>query len=88
MAKAKQKPEPPTTPELEAMASQLDKLAEQATTLGEEVVAKRCRWAAKSARHANKQRANRLKRVGNMVAGMKEKGLSDTEIIARLTGGK
>jgi hypothetical protein len=39
---------------------------------------------AKSARWADNLRMNRVKRVGSLVKKMKEKGLSDSEIVARL----
>jgi hypothetical protein len=74
--------------ELETLAVKLDGLAQEATALGEDAVVKSITTAAKSCRWADKQRQNRLKRVGTIVQTLKEKGLSADEIVARLTGGK
>ena len=69
------------------IAVKLDALATEAEGLQEERVVAICKRAAKSARWSDKLRAARLKRVGGIVAGMKAKGLSDSEIVARLTAG-
>ena len=73
---------------LEALAVKLEALQQEAAALGEERVAKQIGYSIKSARWADKQRAGRIKRVGGLVEQMKAKGLSDAEIVARLTGGQ
>ena len=71
--------------DLEALATQLEVLAAQATDAGEEKVARSIGFSVKSARWAIKQRATRAKRVGNLVTAMKAKGLTDAQIVAELT---
>ena len=73
---------------LEEMAVRLDAMSKEAAAIGEDQVAKAIGNAAKSARWFDKQRQNRVKRVGSLVTTLKAKGLSDSEIIARLSGGK
>jgi hypothetical protein len=63
----------------------LEELAAEATAIGEERVVKSIGNAVKSARWADKQKAFRFKRVGSLVAQLKEKGLSGKEIVAQLT---
>ena len=72
---------------LVALAAKLDGLAQEAAALGEAVVAKKVERAAKSARHAAKVRATRLKKVGGLVAALKAQGLTAEQIVARLTEG-
>lgn len=76
---------PVETSELEAVAAKLDAMSAEVAGLGEEQVAKSIANAAKSARWFDKQRQNRVRRVGGLVASMKAKGLSDSEIVAALT---
>jgi hypothetical protein len=71
--------------DLEALASRLDAMGQEATELGEERVAKSIGNAAKSARWADKQRQARRQRVGKLVQGMQEKGLTPEQIVAELT---
>jgi hypothetical protein len=70
---------------LEALAVRLDAMTQEATHLGEERVAQLVSRAAKSARHTDKQREARFKKVGSIVEALKAKGLSAEEIIAALT---
>jgi hypothetical protein len=81
---AKQKSETKTL-DLEALATNLEELAAQATEAGEPKVARSIGYSVKSARFALKQRTVRAKRVGTLVTAMKAKGLSDAEIVAELT---
>jgi len=85
MAKTTTKTEADKT-DLEALAVKLDALAQEATGLGEERVANMIGRAAKSARNADKQRASRQKKFGNIVAALKAKGLTAEEIVAKLAG--
>jgi hypothetical protein len=74
----------PETEGLEPIAVQLDALAVEAAKLDDKA-SKAIARAAKSCRWFEAQRATRLRRVGSLVATMKEKGLSDSEIVAALT---
>jgi hypothetical protein len=76
---------PPATSELEGLAVRLDAMAEEATGLGEDTVAKSIRNAAKSARWFNQQRAARQKRFGSLVAYYQTEGLTPEQITTRLT---
>jgi len=71
--------------ELEALAGRLDALQAEASTLGEERVAKSIGNAAKSARWFDKQRSARLKKVGTFIQSLQAKGLSAEEILSQLT---
>jgi hypothetical protein len=66
----------------------LEALQREAADAGEDSAAKSIATAAKSCRWADKQRANRVRRVGNVVASLQSKGLSAEEIVARLTSGR
>src|SRR5262249_32905002 len=72
--------------ELEKIAQALDSLATEAKALGEASLAKSIDNAAKKARNSDKQRAKRIQKFGSIVAALKAKGLSNDEIIERLTG--
>lgn len=85
MVKAKQEDK---ASELEALAVKLEALQQEATKLEEARVAKSIGFSIKSARWADKQRAVRVKRVGNIVQSLKAKGLTAEQIVARLTAGQ
>jgi hypothetical protein len=74
--------------QLEALAVKLEALAQEAVAMEEERPAKSIRNAVKSCRWADKQHAVRVKRVGNIVAGLQAKGLTPEQIVARLTAGR
>lgn len=83
---AKQTQAAPKTFDLEAVAVQVDTLATQATEAGESVLAKKLGSAAKSARHAAKQRTGKVaKKVGTLVKSLQSQGLTPEQIIAKLT---
>ena len=72
--------------DLENIAQALDSLAAEANALGEEGLAQFIANGAKRTRNADKSRAKRIKKFGDIVTALKAKGLSNDEIIERLTG--
>ena len=70
---------------LESLATRLEAMAIEATELGEDRPAKAVTKAVKSCRSAMQQRAIRFKKVGNLVANLKAKGLTAEQIVAELT---
>src|SRR5262249_5359991 len=75
-----------TSSALEDIATRLDKIAEEAKALGEEPLHKTITAAAKRARNADKRQATKYKRFGKIIEGLKTKGLSDSDIVAYLSG--